>query len=773
MIGVSAIAVCMMAFLPSAVKNTNIAFEEFKKDCGYADCILQTELAPRRYAEKLSIVDGVEEVNQRIGLAAYMKNPNGNISTAMVCSYLDEDFYDRHVLKETDKSPDMINVSVEKRYAENNSIDVGQTIELYLYGTKIDAYVSSIVYTPETIYVTANPYLMADNSGFGYIFIEDQDLAEAVKKSESGNFEVFWADFFGGLIKNGNLQYSNQVLIKCEEGADKKAVLEACEKELSKHVAVKSTSTQDQTSSAGYMQRFDRAFGMIAKAFPIFFYLIMLFIVVMFLNQMVMYLTRDIGVLRALGASRKDITKLLSAFAFIMSLGAVLVGYVISIFLCDFCTKVLLDVYQLPKVSTKLDITMVILSLVITVLVGQISAIISGLKANKISPKEAMSNNESKKKNLSPKIEKFLDRFSSEKKLSICIGIQNPRRVIVSVFSIAAAFMLIFVSFSYKESKDSIITQVMGERYNFDICYFSSDSNNSKVFKKLSELDGVDDIEIIQNAKVTATGTKGQMEINICGVDPDGQMLLFPDENGKVGNVKIEEEGIWLNIDQARKIGAKVGDVISIEGVPVEVKGLTHEYMNFVSPMSTSQMEKINTKKTTSFLMQVSDRTALDKFLIEQSEASVISSYERMYEDIKLRIQPLDILVVIMVVFAILMAVIILVMMSQASLLEQKRLVCTMKVLGFSSKDISKMWLRQEILYSIVGIVIGIPMSIACYNIIVNAVNNEVWSFPILIKPLIMILTVGIIAATVAVTHFLAMRITKKWNLAESTKDRE
>ena len=96
-----------------------------------------------------------------------------------------------------------------------------------------------------------------------------------------------------------------------------------------------------------------------------------------------------------------------------------------------------------------------------------------------------------------------------------------------------------------------------------------------------------------------------------------------------------------------------------------------------------------------------------------------------------------------------------------------------MKVLGFSSGDISRMWLRQETVYTVAGIAVGIPLAVLFYGIILRSANSYAWSFPIETKLLIILLCVAIVVATVAATHFLSMCLTKKWNLAESTKDRE
>ncbi len=772
MVIVSALAVAMLTGLTSIVQNTYNAYLNFKEEYGTADFTLNTDLASKNTLTSINKIDGVKEVNARLALPAYLTN-NDRISTAMICTFNENDFSKHYVISVADDKEEEINLTLEKRYAENNNLKAGDSVDMYFYGTKTKCYVKEIVYTPETIYVLANRFMKPDNTGFGYIFLSDSDYAKVIKEVSKNNIEIAIEDIMNGLVRQGVSRYANQVLVKCEEGADVEAVMSACKEELSSRVKVSDATAFEDSPTAEYMLKFSTTFEKAAFIIPAFFYLIMIVISIIFLNQIVLYLTRDIGTMLAIGIEKKDIVKLMSMISLCISAGSLIVGYAIGKVLSIIGAKVFGEIYQLPKISIRLNILLIALAVLITAIIGQIATLASTGRIFKITPKDAMLDNVTGKENIPKFLRKGLKNAKTNTALNTSIIFHNPRRIVASIFCILAATAVMTLAITFETAEDISIKQATDKAYAFDIHYLCNGKDNQKTFNDLSNLEGVEKIEKIYYKEMKIESETSEIEMNVCGMIKDCSLYKIPDEKGDLGNVKVEGDGIWLNKDYADWLGVGVGDNVTINGTQIKVVGLTYQFLEKMSAMSDEQMKNLTDDYQVGYMMNVSSRSALDEYVLVQDEACVIDEIEDIKTDLNLRMSAANLMFTIIIIFAILMSVIIIAMMTLASLLEQKRMLSTMRILGFSLKDISGMWLKQEIIFFVIGSVLGFPLGLIAQKGMNKMLINDSWSFPFTCTVWDVLIVIGIIVVTLAIVHFLMVKQIQKWNLADNMRTKE
>lgn len=772
MVIISALAVAMLTGLTSIVNNTYQAYLGFKEEYGTADITLLTDLTQKKNLDVLKDIDGVKEVNGRLGLPAYLQT-DGRISTAMICTYNENDFSKHYVISETEASKDAINLTIEKRYAKNNNLNVGDSVDMYFYGTKTKCFIKEIVYTPETIYVLANKFMKPDNTGFGYVFLSDGDYAKVIKSVSKNNFEIAITDMLDGLVRNGMSRYSNQVLIKCVEGSDVKEVMQRCQDALKQKVKIKSATAFEDSPPAQYMLKFSETFSRLAIVVPAMFYIIMLIVVIIFLNQMVLYLTTDIGILTALGVAKSDILRLLSVFSLCMTGCSLVVGYVIGKGLSILGSVYFGDIYQIPHIPTRLNVLLIAVAIIVTALVGQLAVLFATKRVLKITPKDAMINNETNKSSIPKTIVKLLKNAKTNTSLNFSIAFHNPRRIIASIFCVVAATAIMTFSVCFETSEDIAVHQATEGAYAFDMHYLCNDEESSKVYNELSNLDGIDKIEKIHYATMKMVNGDKEIEMNVCGMQKDCTLFKIPDEKGELGSVKVEGEGIWLNKDYAEQLGVGVGDYIYINGNKVKVNALAYQFLEKISAMSEDQLMAITDNYQTGYMMNVSDRSALDNYVLKKSQASVINEIKDIKIDLNARLSAANLMITIIILFAIIMSIVIVTMMTQASLTEQKRLISTMRTLGFTIDDISIMWLKQEAVFFAIGAAIGFPLGLVCQKIMDRVLINDSWSFPYVCTVWDVLIVVGFILLILLGAHFFSLRLVKKWNLADNMRSRE
>ncbi len=95
-------------------------------------------------------------------------------------------------------------------------------------------------------------------------------------------------------------------------------------------------------------------------------------------NISVLERTKEIGILRAIGASKKDISRVFNAETFIIGLAAGCIGIVVTLVFCLFANVILQAIPNIPDISAVLPwwgaVLLIIISMVLTILAGLIPA---------------------------------------------------------------------------------------------------------------------------------------------------------------------------------------------------------------------------------------------------------------------------------------------------------------------------------------------------------------------------------------------------------------
>ena len=180
-------------------------------------------------------------------------------------------------------------------------------------------------------------------------------------------------------------------------------------------------------------------------------------------------MTPEIGTMVSIGISPGSITGLFSIFILLMSILSIFLGIGLGYGLLTFLLQTFVKIYALPSISYGLTWYIVLLAAVLTIAVGQGAVGICSMLIYRITPKDAMLNNESKRKPLPKWVQKGLDKMHTMTRISINSILQNKRRFFVSVFSMFAAFTLIGLTSNFYVSKNELLAQTTTFRMKYDV----------------------------------------------------------------------------------------------------------------------------------------------------------------------------------------------------------------------------------------------------------------------------------------------------------------
>ena len=790
----------LMAFTNSLI-NLNDTYNHYLEECNTPNLVVETGFED--YSDdidNISNIKGVKDAEKRITIDCYLKRSDNRQLTSRIYTYSDEQKLDKYVVKKAlDLSEDIHYVSVEARFAENNNFKLGDTISLGAFGFYFDFTIKEIVQSPETIYVRVKDYIWSDNTDFGVVYLNIEHsfylLSELAKKvnEKINQYEEFKEEVerIIGIdlqipdireftndeeVRHFMSKFGNQVLIKKEGNIDSDSVKVNVDSYLeTKSITIKDSRTLESTTSYVYIHSAMRQIRVAAIFLPIFFYSITLFVMILFINQMVKSMTSDIGILMSIGVRGKEITRLFSFFIFLMSAVSSVFGIGIAAILRHLLNASFMRIYQIPYVLGGFNIWLLLLGIVLLIIIGQLAVLASSKAIYRITPKDAMISNESKRKRLPKWLESFIEKAPVAIKLGINSVAQNLRRFLVSTFSIFAALTMTMITIMFVDAKNALIDQATNKRLGFDCQVYLSEVVSDDFINQTKSQTFVTKMSSGYFTYLEISNGKKSLTLQTLALEKEEtkELIYIPDYTGK-GKTYISEVGIILDKSSADQLGVKKGEVVTINGHEVIVSDISYQYFNLIEYMSDTYFETLGIEqKTSTFIINTSDETALLNYLADRGGNSLTVFSSSLKEDLTGRLSSVNTFIYIMVGFSIMMGLVILVIMTQNALMEQKRQLSIFRAVGFRVIDVSNVWMTQSVLQLLISNLFAVPFGLLFSKILYASASSATQVYPFIVNPISLLICFGFILFVIGFAHFFAMFNISRWNLADNTRSRE
>ena len=816
---VSLLAIGLLIAFGSTVLNLRERYDDYLYEYGYVDEQITTSLSPRDDLRKIEQnVEGIEKLDIRLTLDAYLKKSREKTEktlNARMFSYKEDEneIFKRYVLekiepnyeKEDDNSFKYVNTAITRKFAKNNNIKVGQTLVIGFNDIFIDLYVNEIIETAEGIYPRANEYIWSDNQNFGYLYVSESELSkgitnlantllkridietteeekEALKEIYKATIELLGLPDF--LDPDLDISYvsnfGNQLLIKNKKGYSEDTVLNSVTAYLdSVGISYKKALKGSQLPYRVYMENAQRQLRIASVFLPVFFYSVTMIIIGLFMNQIIKNMTSQIGIMISVGVGKWDIISLFLLFAALVGLSSGILGTFLGWGLNAFLTSILIETYSIPTLLFTIKPVVAILGIVALIVFAEVATLISCVAIFRITPKDAVISNEAKRKKNPKWVNKLIDISPVNIKLGLNSIFQNPKRFIVSAFSIFASFVLIMLCCNFYVSKEAMISQSVNKRLNFDCQVYMLKVSSDDEINEIRNLECVDALEDCYYTYLKAENGKKSTYLEVLAMNENStyNLVNIPDENGK-GSLNIPESGLILPKSAAKQLNVKAGDSISFSNYSVKVEKISDQYFHPITYLSKKQLLDINSHSTiqayvSSYLIDTNNQTALADYFTENGVQCLTVFTDNLSKDLKGIFDAVNIMIYIMIGFAFGIGFIILTIMSQNSLLEQRRSVSVLRLIGFTVNDVSNVWSLQSILQIIFSSLFSIPAGLGASKLLFYLASSPSQTYPFILSWPVIGIAFGFITLTVLICHGLSMLSIKKWNLADNTRSRE
>lgn len=489
-----------------------------------------------------------------------------------------------------------------------------------------------------------------------------------------------------------------------------------------------STRREENSDLIEYKENTDRL-SIIAAVFPVFFFLIAIFISFTTMTRMVDEEREYIGIMKALGyANRQIVVKFLTYSILATALGTLLGlvgGYT---FIPWLIFDAYSSMYHLPPIHLQqytLYTVIALLAAFASTVGASLIAVRNSLQSNAatlLQPKAPRTGAHIWLENI-PFIWK---RLSFDYKITLRNVFRYKSRMFMTIFGIAGSTGLILTGFGISDS----ISTIPDTQF--------SELNHYQAFVALNTTAAEDEIaqytEKIQNhEQIEDELYTFQENVTIDGEDVNTQdaTLFIPEDPSRIDDFVtlrhyetgepygFDNSGAYITQKLAQLFDLEVGDQMSLEyaeeDLTVDVAGIVENYVGHTIFMTPDYFTSIaNNEEIEPNLQLIKydtsevDQESLGRSLMNEDEVAGITYVTDVYDSFSGTLNSLDLITQILVVSAAALAFIVLYNLTNINVSERERELSTIKVLGFHDKEVTMYIYRENIILTVIGIFFGL-----------------------------------------------------------------
>ena len=641
-------------------------------------------------------------------------------------------------------------------FARERGIQIGDVLTPHIMGRDYELTVRGIVSTPEYIYLMENEQSLLPNfKKFGVLFTTEEFAQDAFAMGKAYNDVVF----------------------RIEAGMDHETIKNQMEGELEPFGVHSIFLLKDQLSNR-MVQEEIKGVEQTSTVIPLVFLGVAAAIMGIMIHRLVKGDHMTIGILKSMGYTNIDIIKHYTA----LSLFVGVIGGVFGVLLGTMMSSYFSEMYNSHFSIPILKLTFYWRYLILAVILVSAFSVAAGLYGAKdvlnIAPADSM-------RPVAPKQGKrtilertfFWKHVSFTNKNVVRNLLRNKRRMIFIALGISLTYCVILTPLFSLHSFDSLFIKMYGQFQTMDYnVNFSRPMNEAGIQVIEEELD-IEHMEPKIEFPFAIHYQWREKTVNIIGIQADTQFYHFEDLEG---NPVIMQEGdIFVSEGLANSLLVDRGDQILIETYIPDQENQEIQITQVIQQnLGSNIYMEINTMRDL-FLdagytngvyidSKADVKSGLEGFRFVSSIQSLQDMQDVFMEFLDLMIYSLSVTLVFggVLGFAIVYNATIL------SINERRLEFSALQVMGFSKQEIFKMLLRENMVLSTLGILAGIPMSIAMMDSVMRQFSTDLYTLRIAWEPIMFVQAAFFTVVFVWVAEGATYQKIKRLDFIEALKNR-
>lgn len=542
----------------------------------------------------------------------------------------------------------------------------------------------------------------------------------------------------------------------------------------------------------------------LANIFPIFFFLVAALVCLTTMTRMVEEDRTTLGIMKALGYDSSTIASKYIIYSVSASVLGSTFGLILGMYIFPTAIfKAYSIMFTMPELQYSLPIGSAILSVVIAFACTLLSTLIALKRDLSEAPAMLMRPKAPKpgSRILLEKINFIWRKLSFSNKVSARNLFRNKQRFFMTIIGIAGCSALMLGSLGMYNSVAAIRNKQFENdpisKYDFQIMFADAQDGTSGEYKTVENTGSVASTLLISMKSVTGYSTRSTAQEDVYLVAPSQPELLQDyirlsnRSTGKLYTPSIA--GALITEKFARDTNTKVGDTVFIhtgdaKTYEIYVAGIVENYtFHYIYISPDYYAEIFGSYPTYNYCLgnltdavKSADKETLASMkgqiatkLMSVSGIQAVSFTSDTNESLSEITKALTLVVAVFFVSASVLAIIVLYNLTNINILERTRELATLKVLGFIDTEVNRYVLRENMILTSIGSVLGIAFGILLHYLLISYAEIDTVMFGRNIEWYSFILSIVLTFVFASVVNIIINNKLKKIDMVTSLKSIE
>lgn len=760
---VMACGLAMMTMTRSLINSLEGTRREYYQRYRFADVFAHSKRAPNSVAARVAEIPGVATVQAGISVQVTLDLPgvdepaSGNLRS--LPDYDEPELNRLYLRSGRWLAPGSRGeVLVGEAFAEANHLRPGDTLAMLLHGKREVFRIVGIVLSPEFIFESRPGAALPDNRTYGIFWLPYEQVAKAF-------------DLYGGF---------NYLTLSLARGATERSVIAAVDRLLEPYGGRGAYGRVDHPSHIRVSDEI-RVLQTLSIGFPVIFLSVAAFMTNAVLSRLLALQREQIAILKAFGFANRQIVVHYLKFAFVMVAGGTLLGTLGGIAFGTGLVGMYHAFFRFPDLQFRFDRSAVVWAALVGVTAATAGVFNAVRRAAKLPPAEAM--RPEPPANYKPS---FVERTGIAHLLShsFRIAIRNlerrPTQALFTIVGLALATGILIVPNCFRDS----IKQVLEFQWDIvdrhDIIIGLMEPGSAKVNHLFEQLPGVVSVEPFRSTPVRLRFGHHTRQLAIRGLPSDAIHTRVIDASMK--QIPMPESGLVVSAKLAEVLGAKIGDEVSVEVLegkrPVRslpLVGFAEDLAGIAAYMEMHALNRFlqegDVITGASFTLDRARRVDFLRELKGIPRVSWVAIKEILRENFrKTTAASINLIQSIYLTFATVVAFGVVYNNARISLAERARELATLRVIGFSQREVGSVLITELVLLALIAVPFGLVLGTGFATGIVSLVNTETVRLPLILKPSNYAFAALTVTVASSISAFVVLRRLRQLNLVSVLK---
>lgn len=748
---VMASGVATLVMMLSTISSLEEAQSSYYERNRFARVFTHLKRAPDALAARLAEIPGVTQVQTRVVVDVTLDLPSLVVPAAGRLISLDAEpqagLNLLHLRRGRFPEPGIRHEAVvSESFADAHGFTPGDRVRVIVNGRVESLAIVGIAISPEYIYQIRPGEFIPDDKRFGIFWLDRLELASAY--GLQGAF--------------------NDVALSLSHSASEREVLDDLDALTASYGGQGAYGRTDQISNRLVTDELSQLRGM-ALIPSVIFLAVSAFLLNVVISRLVQTQREQIAVLKAFGYTTAQIGAHYLKFVSVLTLIGLILGVAAGAWLGRDLAGLYARYFRFPIMEFKLDVPVVVVACGISAGAAGLGALGAVRRAMKLPPAEGMRPEEPA--HYRPLlVERLgLKRFVGRIPRMILRQLERkPFTAMLSVVGISLAIAIVVLGSFSRDIVDFVVDlQFFGvQRYDASVALI--EPTDSGALHAIRHLPGVMAAEAFRSVPVRIRFGHRERNLTLLGLAEESELMRPLDTAWRA--VPLPPDGLVVSAKLAELLQAKIGDVVTVEvmegqrpvleaplarliddvaGTAAYIRRATLNRLMRESDVVSGAFLRVDANAEPEFFRALK---GAPRVAVVSTRAAALATFRELMAENLLRMR------VINVVFAGIIAFGVVYNAARISLAERNRELATLRVIGFSRREVSLIFLGEIAVLTLLAVPLGILLGRGFAAIAVIALDTESQRFPLIISASTYAFAVTTVLVAAAVSGLVVRR---------------